>query len=291
METQRKPLTHFLPISGLKLHVLEWPGPKRPFVLVHGLASNAQTWSAVARYLSDAGHRVAAIDQRGHGLSEKPDEGYGFDEVTADLLGLTDKLDLAKPIIAGQSWGGNVALDFAARYPDQTSGLILVDGGFIDLSARPNGTWEQISVELKPPVFEGRKLSDAQQFMKTFHPQWTEEGLASILANLEVMPDGAIRPHLRLESHMKILRSLWEQRPSVIYPLVRVPVLLAAARSDGGSPQASNWPKEEEVAAALAGLSQVELQWFDDTDHDIHVHRPRELAEWILQAVETGYLG
>jgi len=46
-----------------------------PFVLVHGLASNARLWDGVARRLAGAGHSSAAVDLRGHGRSDKPDTG------------------------------------------------------------------------------------------------------------------------------------------------------------------------------------------------------------------------
>lgn len=75
---------------GFKMHVREWAGEKRPFVLVHGLASNSLTWNQVGHLLAAAGHRVLAIDQRGHGLSDKPEEGYDFETVTADLARLLE---------------------------------------------------------------------------------------------------------------------------------------------------------------------------------------------------------
>ena len=49
-------------VRGLKLHVRRWDGDGIPFVLVHGLASNARTWDVVARELHAAGHPVVAVD-------------------------------------------------------------------------------------------------------------------------------------------------------------------------------------------------------------------------------------
>src|SRR5204863_5717454 len=113
-----EPRDDFVRVRGLRLHLVRREGSGVPFVLVHGLASNARTWGAVGSTLNAAGHPVVAVDQRGHGLSDKPASGYGFDEVTADLAGLLDELAFdGRPILAGQSWGGNVVLDFAARYP------------------------------------------------------------------------------------------------------------------------------------------------------------------------------
>src|SRR3954447_25638242 len=66
-----------------------WDGDGgRPFVLVHGLASNAHLWDGVADRLAVLGHAVTTVDQRGHGQSDKPDDGYDFVTVTNDLAAL-----------------------------------------------------------------------------------------------------------------------------------------------------------------------------------------------------------
>src|SRR3990172_1519695 len=100
------PVERLVQVRGLRLNVREWPGTGRPFLLVHGLSANARTWDGVALILYREGYRVAAVDQRGHGLSDKPDDGYSFDEVTADLHELIGGLGLKKPVLAGQSGGG-----------------------------------------------------------------------------------------------------------------------------------------------------------------------------------------
>ena len=105
-----KPETKFVDV-GFKMHLRTWPATvsdraKTPFLLVHGLASNARTWDGVAAELARAGHLVVAIDQRGHGLTDKLPvaAGYDFVTVTDDLIRLLDKLGWAAPIVAGQSW-------------------------------------------------------------------------------------------------------------------------------------------------------------------------------------------
>ena len=58
--------------------------------------------------------------------------------------------------------------------------------------------------------------------------------------------------------------------------------MLIAAAEDAGNPE---WMavKHRQVAAAAALLPQVEVHWFGDTAHDIHVHRPEALAELMLE--------
>lgn len=272
---------------GLRLHVREWPGDKTAFVLLHGLSSNCRTWEAVAAHLAAAGHRVVTVDQRGHGWSDKPDGGYDFATVTGDLARLIPALGIEQPLVVGQSWGGNVVLEFGVRYPHLARGLGFVDGGFIDHQARPNSSWETISTELRPPDLNGMPRTVLKERFQAAHPDWSDEGIEASLGNFETLPDGTVRRWLDVSYHMLILRALWEQRPRELYPQVTLPVLICPAESGGPWLEV----KRQQVAAAQAGLPQVEVHWFPATDHDIHVHRPAALAELFLRSVEGGIWG
>ena len=94
-----------------KLSLLSAEGRRRPFVLVHGLASNALLWKPVAEMLAAAGHAVVAVDLRGHGRSEQASTGYDTQTCGADVNALIDDARWnEKPVICGQSWGAHVAL-------------------------------------------------------------------------------------------------------------------------------------------------------------------------------------
>ncbi len=272
--------------GGLKLHLLEWPGEGAPFVLLHGLASNARTWLGVGNALAAAGYHVFAVDQRGHGLSDKASDGYDFATICDDLLLLLDTLALEQPIVVGQSWGGNVVLEFAARNPGRARGFAFIDGGILDLQEHPSGAdWESIAVALRPPNLIGTPRSAIKQMIAQSNPGWTDAGVEATLANFETLPDGTVRPWLTLEHHMRILRSLWEQRPGDLYPRVAEPVLICAA-DDGNS--AWTVAKHRMVASAQAYLPTSEVRWFHDTAHDIHVHRPSELASIFINEAAHG---
>lgn len=274
--------------TGVTLHIRHWPGQGRPFVLLHGLASNCRTWELVADRLAEAGHRVVAVDQRGHGLSEKPPvaDGYGFRAVTDDLAALLERLGLAGPVLAGQSWGGNVVLAFGARFPGVAGGLAFVDGGFLNLGGR--GPWEEIAEALKPPPLAGTPFVQIRQRIAQTHPDWSEAALAGTLANFERLPDGTVRPWLSLDRHMAILRALWEQDTPARMAQVQEPVLICPARTGDSAWAAA---KEIQVAQAASALANARVHWFDETAHDIHQHRPQPLAALFLEAVEDGFWG
>jgi pimeloyl-ACP methyl ester carboxylesterase len=288
LDTTLAPLVRRVPVRGNELSIREWPGQGRDFLLVHGLASNARTWDLVAAKMSEAGHHVVAVDQRGHGLSDKPETGYGFDDVCTDLTALIDALSLRTPVVCGQSWGGNVVLELAARWPEVMSGLVMVDGGFIDLSGAPGVTWEQIAVDLKPPPLAGTPRVQMMDRMRGFHANWDEEQLEMQMANFETMEDGAIRPWLTLGRHMQILRALWDQKPSLLYERIVTPTLIAVAPAPD-SPRMMR--KEHEVAEASSAIKNARVRWFNDSNHDIHIDKPDALAAWILESLDEGFFG
>lgn len=281
----RPETTGFIDTGSVTLHVRQWPGEKRPFLLLHGLSSNSRTWSQVAAHLSAAGHPVTAVDQRGHGRSDKPATGYDFASITTDLADLIAALKVERPYIVGQSWGGNVVLEFGARHPGLAAGLGFVDGGTIDFQADPANTWETIAERLRPPDLRGTPRDRLRGFIQNAHPDWTAEGVAATLDNFETLPDGTVRPWLSLDRHMAILRAMWEQRPPALYPRVREPVLILPAETGDAGWTAS---KRRSVTAAREALAQSDVVWFANTDHDIHVHRPAQLADVLLETVVSG---
>ncbi|MFM2182381.1 MAG: hypothetical protein RJB61_675 [Actinomycetota bacterium] len=246
-----------------------------PFVLVHGLASNAHLWDGVAESLASAGHPVASVDQRGHGQSSKPDHGYDFATVTADLVAVIAALGFRRPIVAGQSWGGNVVIELAATNPDSVAGVVAVDGGFIELGTR-FADWDECRAVLTPPRLVGTPLAAIESHMRRAHPHWPESGIRGALANFDVRPDGTIAPWLTLDRHLMILKALFDHRPSALFPAITLPVLLVPA--DTGDVA---WAHDKRTAVddALAALPNGDAHWFSPADHDIHAQHPESLAE------------
>ncbi|HEX7167131.1 MAG TPA: alpha/beta hydrolase [Acidimicrobiales bacterium] len=273
--------------DGIGLHVLaDDDGPARPrFLLVHGLASNARMWDGVRLELAARGCAVAAVDLRGHGQSDKPDVGYDFETISSDVVAVIDALGWERPFLAGQSWGGNVALDVAARRPERVGIVACVDGGWIDLSKI--GPWEVVADKLAPPDFAGTAVSEAEAWVRRQFPDWPESGVQGMLANMEVRADGTISPWLSREHHMRILRSLWEDRPGERYPRVRVPALLVPC--EPGDPDVDD--KRGAIGEAERLLPVSRTQWFH-ADHDVHAQRPADVAElFVRAATEPGFFG
>jgi pimeloyl-ACP methyl ester carboxylesterase len=266
----------------VELAVRRWPGADVTFLLVHGLASNARMWDGVAGRLVAAGHGVVAVDLRGHGRSDRPATGYDFATVTDDLHELVERLELDRPVAVGQSWGGNLVVELAARFPDLVRGIACVDGGTIDLQDRfPD--WEACRIALAPPELAGIPATAMEARVRAMHPDWPETGIAGVMANFEVRVDGTVAPRLTLDRHLAILRGLWEHRPLARLAQVRVPVLLLPADS-GEGPSAAD--KRASIERARAAGPGIRVRWFTPADHDVHAQRPAEVAAALLEEVE-----
>jgi pimeloyl-ACP methyl ester carboxylesterase len=274
--------------SGVTLHVVRHDPPTgrrtrpaRPWILAHGLASNARLWDGVARHLAAAGHPVAAVDQRGHGRSSKPDDGYDMATVADDLELLRQALGWERPAVAGQSWGGNVVIEHAARHPGGAALVVCVDGGFIELRSRfPR--WEDARDALAPPRLAGTPLERISGWLEQSAADWPPEGRAGTLANFEVRDDGTVAPWLTFDRHLRVLRGLWEHDPVERLASVASPVLFVVA--DTGD---VNWThsKEEAVERAATVHPASQVVWFRPAHHDVHAQRPADVAAAMLEAL------
>jgi pimeloyl-ACP methyl ester carboxylesterase len=263
-----------------------------PFVLVHGLASNARMWDGVAARLVEAGVTALTVDLRGHGRSSKPAGPYDVPTVAGDLATLVEQLGLDRPVVAGQSWGGNVAVELAGRHPDLVRAIVCVDGGWLELG-RQFADWDACQAALAPPRLLGRRLEEVEGYVRSAHPDWPESGIRGVLANFEVRPDGTIAPWLTYERHIEVLRGLWEHHPSMRYAGLDVPALLVPADADGGPAidgTASDWTrrKRRDVETAAAAIPNARVRWLAG-DHDVHAQHPHELADVMLEMTTNGF--
>ena len=270
-------------------------GTAVPVLLVHGLASNARLWDGVSERLSSMGHPVVAVDQRGHGRSDKPGDGYDFATLTDDLLsvlrhygwtaGADDGTPSRVPVVAGQSWGANVVLELAARHPHAVTAIALVDGGTRDLTDG-FADWPTAEAVLAPPPLAGMPASRFESLIRGAHPDWPDEGIRGTLENMEVMPDGSIRPWLSREDHMKILRHLWEHKPSTRFAEVTVPVVIIPAEDQ--SNQRWMQGKRDSVERAAKTIPNALVRWIPG-DHDLHAQHPELVAELLDGAARGGH--
>jgi 3-oxoadipate enol-lactonase len=120
------------------MQIAESGGGGRPLLLVHGFTGAKEDFTDWLDPVADLGWHAVAIDNRGHGASEKPDDksSYSFDLLAADALALADDRwgPRSRFVLLGHSMGGMVAQVVAMQAPDRLLGLVLMDTGHGRLS-------------------------------------------------------------------------------------------------------------------------------------------------------------
>lgn len=105
--------------------------PERPLhtiVFVHGFGGRARQWRYQIEQFA-LHNEVIALDLRGHGSSSRPGHGYEMERMLADIMAVLRHCDVNRPfVLAGHSFGVAIATEFAWRYPERVSHLILIAG-------------------------------------------------------------------------------------------------------------------------------------------------------------------
>ena len=137
-----QPVSRFFPSQGLDLHYLDWGNDGAPLLLLlHGSRDHARSWDWTARALRHRWH-VIAPDLRGHGDSGWSRDGAYLTVYHAlDIAGLIGTLGERQLDIVAHSFGGGVAIRYAATFPDRVRKLVLVDG--LGPSPKVQASWDR----------------------------------------------------------------------------------------------------------------------------------------------------
>ena len=123
-----------------------------PLVFVHGWTCNHTNWrNQVPHYA--ARHRVVALDQRGHGTSDKPDQDYTIDVFVDDLAWFIGELGLDRPVVIGHSMGGSIALNLVHRHPEMARAIVMIDSPIGPLATDMQGMADSILAGMKSPGY------------------------------------------------------------------------------------------------------------------------------------------
>jgi len=117
--------SQFIQAGGLRQHaVIGGDGP--PLLLVHGWPQNWYAWRLLMPTLAQD-FTVIAVDQRGIGLTDKPQDGYDAGTVAGDLVALMDALGHQRFAVVGQDTGYLIGYALAAGHPDRVARVALAE--------------------------------------------------------------------------------------------------------------------------------------------------------------------
>ncbi len=121
----REPVSSRLQVSGLELHLFEWPDDGPIVFFAHATGFHARCWDRVIERLPNV--HAFAIDMRGHGRSDKPDPPYPWRHFGEDVAAVAGQLGFDHVLAAGHSKGGHAITAAAALEPNAFGKLLLID--------------------------------------------------------------------------------------------------------------------------------------------------------------------
>ena len=136
MESQMPPVKTAA-VNGIEMAYYE-VGPRTgtPVIFCHGFPELAFSWRHQLRACEAAGVWAIAPDQRGYGLTSRPEavSDYDMEHLTGDLVGLLDHLGVKKAIFCGHDWGGMVVWQMPLMHPGRVAGVIGLNTPFMPRS-------------------------------------------------------------------------------------------------------------------------------------------------------------
>ncbi|MBO0829605.1 MAG: alpha/beta hydrolase [Streptosporangiales bacterium] len=276
--------------GGMRFHVAE-AGEGPLVLLLHGFPQFWWTWRHQLPAFAAAGFRVAAVDLRGYGASDKPPRGYDLPTLADDVAGLVRALGEANACVVGHGWGGLGAWTAAVTHAKTVNRLVAVSAPhplrFRAAIGRVPHNLRALPHELgfQLPWLGERRLTanDAagvrRMLREWSRAGWPDEGTAARYAAAIRVPHAA---HSALEYHRWLGRSLFLRPDGIRFVRalrrtpVRVPTLvLHGARDPIVHPQ---------TAAASAAYVEAPYRWrlLDGAGHFPHEESPDAVNRVIL---------
>jgi len=269
--------SRFAKVDGVRIHYQE-KGVGPPLVLLHGFTSSTYSWKDVFEPLSRK-FRVIALDLKGFGFSGKPDGDYTRRAQAVLVAHFLDQLKIEKAWIAGNSMGGEVALNFALQNPQRVSGLILIDSGGVAVK----GSGSLAPGYLLVPVL-GRVLTA----LALTSDKLAREGLEkSFYDDAKVTAERVAYYYLPLKTRGGQLAALRARTQSAQFPFeVELPKIAA--------PTLIIWGAEDELIPLEAGrrmnavIKGSKLVIFEKCGHLPQEEVPARVVEEIAKFATTG---
>jgi pimeloyl-ACP methyl ester carboxylesterase len=279
---------HRVAANGARVFYRAWrpPAPRGALVLLHGVASNStRWWDFVAGSALRDSWCLIRIDRRGQGQSADR-RAAGILEWCEDIAGIVEDEGFAQAIVGGHCLGANIALEFAARIPARTAGLVLVEPmlpGCLAGTMRRTSRLRPVLVVLEALVRAANALGIHRRQLRALDLEVLDRETRAVIAgtgdaraleryaspffDLETTPCG---------SYLRDLLAV--TAPLTTLAAVHAPSLVLLSRE-------STFTDPQATRRALAGLADATLVELD-ARHWIPTEQPRELREAIDAWVE-----
>ena len=162
-----RPALGRVPGDGVELTFGYWPGRAAPVVALHGLTASHMNFVGIAERLTGR-CALFALDLRGRGDSDKPQEPFGFVQHARDVAAAMSAMGLGPSIVVGHSMGAFIATALAAQEPGLVSGLVLIDGGLVPNTPLSDSAGQGVAAALALRIQQLRQTYPSRQAYRDF---------------------------------------------------------------------------------------------------------------------------
>jgi pimeloyl-ACP methyl ester carboxylesterase len=182
-------------LGDLRFHYLDFGGDGPPLVFLHATGFHAWLWLPYARHFAGE-YRVLALDQRGHGASDKPPGPYRWEFFGRDLAAFLDALGLEDVRAVGHSKGGTAIAAAAASGTRRLGRAVLVDPVLFGGPLVSEPVWDGFlaaGARRRRSTFASREAMFAALRGKMPFETWEEEFVRLYIEHgVEDRPDGQV---------------------------------------------------------------------------------------------------
>ena len=256
----QSPKTRWAKYDGGKVHYYDVGGKeKKALILIHGWTCNADLWEK--SFMAFPGYRVITIDLPGHGQSDKPKTTYSMEYFAKSIDAVMKQAKVKQAVLVGHSMGTPVIRQFYRLFPQETLGLVVVDGPLKPFG--PKAQMEQFLAPMRANYGEnGPKMVDG-----LLGPLKDERLKGNIRTVMLATPD-----YVAISAMDGMIDdSIW------VNDQIKVPVL-AIMDAQG------RWaPDTKDVYKTIA--PNLEFQSWPGVSHFLFMEKPKEFNEAVLSFV------
>lgn len=260
----------------IEVYVEDTGGPGRPVILIHGWPLSGEAWEKQVPVLHDAGFRVITYDRRGFGRSPKPEDGFDYDTLTADLHGVIERLDLRDVTLVGFSMGGGEVARYMSRHGGQgvtRAALIASVVPFLlKTSDNPDGVDQSVFDDMTKGM-----MQDRPHFFAGFFKDFFGQGIVSHPVSQERLDwawamamQAGRKPTLACADAF----ATTDFRPDL--PSFTVPTLIIHGTGD------KTVPIDTSARQAAAGIARSQLVEYDGAPHGLFATEGERLTNDLL---------
>ncbi|GAB0170277.1 alpha/beta hydrolase [Lysinibacillus sp. CTST325] len=269
----------------MKQNIYQWDDSQNTtLIFLHGLGSSGLAFGELAKHLPE--YHIVSFDLPGHGYAKALEEEkayfpsnliVGIEEIINQQLGNTPHY------LIGHSFGADLSLHYAAKYPNRLKGIILLDGGY--LSSQDLGMTLENELQGIEKFCDEVRFSSWDVFFESEKEElsrWSEELKEASRAQVKEQ-DGEIRLTISTFTGQSIIKGIDAEPVTDIVEQVQCPALLIHATK----PSELESTRKKSIQILQTKIKNLDIEPIADAGHDIFREAPKDVARKIRTWVEN----